>query len=197
MIGPTYSGSTEDEVVTITEINGNSITFSPALRYEHYGAGSPITNAYGVLDTRAGVGLLSRNIKITKGADPNNWGCRILAYSYSDFNPENLAAGLVNRTGNIIFDGVEVDSCGQYDTAYAGVRFDRLGNNGNNWNKPNIITRSSFHSSNGMAMWIANTTNIKVHNNVFHNAKKFLLYSEYVDNYTITNNLLIGARARN
>lgn len=164
--------------------------------HEHYGASNPITNAYGVLDTRAGVGLLTRNIKITKGADANNWGCRILAYSYSDFNPENPAAGVVNRTGSIIFDGVEVDSCGQYDTDYAGVRFDRLGNYQNNWEKPSILTHSSFHNSNGMGMWIANTTNIKVDNNVFHIAKKFLIYAEFVNNYTVTNNLLIGARLR-
>ncbi len=102
----------------------------------------------------------------------------------------------MNRTGSIIFDGVEVDSCGQYDTSYAGVRFEKLGNFVNNWDKPNIITRSSFHSSNGMAMWIANTTNIRIDNNVFHNAKKFLIYAEYVNNYTVTNNLLIGAKRR-
>jgi hypothetical protein len=183
-------------VLTITAINGNTISFDTPLIYEHYGAGASITNKYGVLDTRAGVGLLSRNIKITKGPDANGWGCRVLAYSYSDFDPDNPAAGVLPLTGSIIFDGVEVDSCGQYDTAYAGVRFDKLGNFENNSNKPNLITRSSFHNSNGMAMWVANTTNIKIDNNVFHFARKFLLYAEYVNNYTVTNNLLIGARAR-
>ncbi len=89
-----------------------------------------------------------------------------------------------------------MDACGQYDTSYAGVRFDKLGNFENNWNKPSLITRSSFHNSNGMAMWVANTTNIKIDNNVFYYAKKFLLYAEFVNNYTVTNNLLIGARAR-
>ena len=166
------------------------------MTYEHYGASAPITNAYGILDTRAGVGLLTRNIKITKGPDANGWGCRVKVYSYRDFDPANPAAGTVNRTGALILDGVEVDGCGQYDTDYAGVRFDKLGNFENNWEKPNIITRSSFHASNGMGMWIANTTNIKVDNNVFHNAKKFLIFAQYVNNYTVTNNLLIGARAR-
>ncbi len=166
------------------------------MKFEHYGASAPITNSYGVLDTRAGVGLLTRNIKITKGPDANGWGCRVLAYSYPDFNPENPALQLTNRTGAIIFDGVEVNACGQYDTSYAGVRFERLGNNQNNWDKPNIITRSSFRNSNGIAMWVANTTNIKIDNNVFHSAKKFLIYAEFVNNYTVTNNLLIGARSR-
>ena len=73
------------------------------------------------MDTRAGVGLLSRNIKITKGPDANGWGCRVLVYSYADI-PENPASPIVTRTGKITFDGVEVDSCGQYDSTYAGVR---------------------------------------------------------------------------
>ena len=45
-------------------------------------------------------------------------------------------------------------------------------------------------------MWISNSTNVKVDNNVFHYAKKFLIYAEFVDNYTITNNLLVGAKMR-
>lgn len=45
-------------------------------------------------------------------------------------------------------------------------------------------------------MWIANSTNVKVDNNILHYAKKFLIYAEFVDNYTITNNLLVGAKMR-
>lgn len=105
VIAPTYSGQAEDEVVTITSINGNTVSFSPALQYEHYGASDPIINQYGVLDTRAGVGLLSRNIRITKGPDANGWGCRVLVYSYVDI-PENPADPIVTRTGKITFDGV-------------------------------------------------------------------------------------------
>lgn len=47
-----------------------------------------------------------------------------------------------------------------------------------------------------MAMWVANTKNIKIDNNVFYLAKKFLIYAEFVNNYTVTNNLLVGARLR-
>lgn len=45
-------------------------------------------------------------------------------------------------------------------------------------------------------MWITKATNLKVDNNVFYEAKKFLVYVEFVDNYTFTNNLLVGAKRR-
>lgn len=68
----------------ITGISGNIITFTPGLAYEHYGSGSTtIENSYGLLDTRSAVGLLTRNIKVTPGPDPDNWGCRILVYGYN------------------------------------------------------------------------------------------------------------------
>ena len=52
----------------------NTITFTPALNFTHYGAtGATVTNAVGTLDTRAAVGLISRNIKISSGAD-EGWG---------------------------------------------------------------------------------------------------------------------------
>lgn len=59
-----------------------------------------------MLDTRAAVGLLSRNIKITNAND-NQWGCRVLAYSYT-YIPQDLMdlAAYANRTGQIMFDGV-------------------------------------------------------------------------------------------
>lgn len=84
VIAPSYSGRKEFEEVTITAISGTTVTFTPALTFEHYGAASTtIENAYGVLDTRSAVGLLTRNIKITAAPDANNWGCQILVYGYS------------------------------------------------------------------------------------------------------------------
>ena len=83
IIAPSYSGRKEDEKVTITAISGTTITFTPALQYEHYGAaGTTLSNNYGTLDARSAVGHITRNIKISAGADPNNWGCRVLVYSY-------------------------------------------------------------------------------------------------------------------
>ena len=83
MIAPSYSNSNEFEEVTITAVNGNLVSFVPALLYEHYGAPSAtISNSFGVIDTRSAVGMLTRNVRISSAASGVNWECRILIYGY-------------------------------------------------------------------------------------------------------------------
>jgi hypothetical protein len=84
-----------------------------------------VQNTYGTLDTRAGVGKLNRNIRITKGPDANGWGCQVLIYSYLEI-PAGAALPAY-KTGYAILDGVEFDECAQYDTMQAGLRFNRVG----------------------------------------------------------------------
>ena len=64
---------------------------------------------------RAAVGHLTRNIKISAAADPNNWGCRVLVYNYLD--------GTFAKRGYVILNGVEIANCGQYDTTQAALDF--------------------------------------------------------------------------
>jgi len=56
------------------------------------------------MDVRSAVGLLTRNIKIMKGPDANNWGCRVLVYSYLEHIKDSDTATPMN--GYAIFDGV-------------------------------------------------------------------------------------------
>lgn len=66
--------------------------------YKHYGAPTTtISNSIGELDTRAGVGLLSRNIVIKAGSD-SGWGYHLLVYGYND--------DIILRTGGIVLRGV-------------------------------------------------------------------------------------------
>lgn len=91
---------------TIQSISNNIITLNASLAYEHYGDTAVITNANGgTIDTRAAVGLLTRNIKITRGPDPNNWACRVQVYSYL-MQFSNPATPPVPVNGRIYFDGV-------------------------------------------------------------------------------------------
>ena len=84
VIGPSFSSATENEQVTITAISGTTVTFTPALSFDHYGAaGVTIDNDYGQLDTRSAVGHISRKIKIEPGAD-SGWGYRLLGHGYFD-----------------------------------------------------------------------------------------------------------------
>jgi hypothetical protein len=64
---------------------------------------------------RAGVGHLTRNIKIVRGADPDGWGFRVLTYGFID--------GDITRIGTSNIHGVQFIEGGQYDTDYAAVSF--------------------------------------------------------------------------
>ena len=73
--------------------------------------------------------------------------------------------------------GVEFDGCGQYDTTYAGLRIQNVGNINDNSLKPNIIQGSSFHNCNGICMWITQSKNIFLDGNVIFKGKKYLVYA--------------------
>lgn len=69
-------------MVTITAISGNTLTISPALKFNHYGHNdATLAKAGYVLDTRTGVAHLNRNIKITAGPD-NGWGFTLVQHSF-------------------------------------------------------------------------------------------------------------------
>ena len=56
---------------------------------------------------------------------------------------------------------------------------------------------SSIHNCRGFGTYIKQSENIKINNNVFYWARKFLVYAEdIISKYEFTNNLMIGARKR-
>jgi hypothetical protein len=72
------------------------------LKYTHFGASTPtIVQSYGTLDTRAGVGHITRNIKITAGAN-TTWGFNLVQYGFI----ENIGSANISRTGKVIISGV-------------------------------------------------------------------------------------------
>ena len=98
VLGPSFNSASEHELVTIQSISSKTVTFTPALQYNHYGDSSvTINNTFGILDTRTAVGHITRNIKFVAGPD-NGWGYTILGYGYSQND--------ILRTGNIILSGV-------------------------------------------------------------------------------------------
>ena len=95
-ISPSYSNFFEYEKVTVVSVTPTTVTFTPALKYGHYGSASAITNDVGTIDMRANVGLLDRNIKITRGTDPDNWGFSILIYGWKYFSANYNGLGIFN-----------------------------------------------------------------------------------------------------
>ena len=108
LLGPSFSQSSQHEVVNITAINGNTIDFEPPLKYTHFGdTKETINNNIGILDTRNAVGHITRNIKFISGGEDPKWGYWMEIFSEND--------GEVQRRGRVTLSGVEFHTGGQYN----------------------------------------------------------------------------------
>lgn len=146
VVAPSYSSPDQHEKVTITAIDGQTVTITPALRFGHYGApGITLENFVGTLDTRAAVGHLTRNIKIVSGQDAG-WGYHLIAYGFHD--------GVSLKAGSLILQGVELYEGGQYDTEKSAIKiFNTVSN------KTIKITGSSIHNCKSYCIDIKNINN--------------------------------------
>lgn len=88
--------------MTITAINSTNITFTPALRFAHFGdVNATIVRSFGTMDMRTGVGHLTRNIKIVAGND-TTWGFTLVQFGYSTI----IDNATVINTGKMTLSGV-------------------------------------------------------------------------------------------
>ena len=154
VIGSSFSNPSQTEYVTITSVSSNQIQFTPALKYDHYGATS-----WSEVDYRTPVGHLTRNIKITTG-DDEGWGYRILTYGYVECNSE--------KYGQIVLNGVEMENGGQYDSAkIPAVHIKYLFES----TARTEIVQSSIHHCRSKCIIIDQVKNVKINNNVIASAK--------------------------
>ena len=172
--------------MTITGISANTVQFTPALQFNHYGSPDvTIDNSVGVLDTRAAVGHITRNIKIIAG-DDEDWGYRIELFSESDNG--------TMRIGSIITNGVEFKKGGQYDTEYTVIRMSNLFGDGNNTIS---ITDSSFEDCKTYCIYAENITSpTEMTRNVFYKAILYHVNALYLSDFTFEHNLMIGVFKR-
>jgi hypothetical protein len=146
------------QVVTITAISGQTITFTPPLSYMHYGQfwfppGSSASSP-DAIDMRAEVGLLTRNIVFrgditegTTGAD--KWGGHVMAIDQC----------------SVRIKGVEFYHMGQKDNvARYPIHFHLCGNTTNSYVKQN-----SFHDTFQRAVTIHGSNNVLIQENVGFN----------------------------
>ena len=138
--------------MTITGISGTTITFTPGLEFEHYGdTGVTIQNNVGTLDARSAVGHLNRKIKIKRGDDSNNWGCRVLIFGYFTGVDENYYF----QNGYAKLVGVEMDGCSQYDTTKAALNIEKVGSLKLYPNEEEThVSKSSLHNCGGFCVYI-------------------------------------------
>lgn len=192
-IAPSFSNAAEHEIVTITAISGTTVTFTPALQYNHYGAsGATITKSMGTLDTRSAVGHVTRRIRFISGSD-SGWGYRVHVFGYMDtYFDEGLQQDVdVPRVGTVTLKGVEFYEGGQYDTEFATLRFDM-----SSGDDTKTITKSSFHACKSYCMYIDDSLHMSITNNVFYNGRLFHVRAIGIQDFTFNNNLMIAATKR-
>jgi hypothetical protein len=174
--------------VTITAISSKTITFTPALKYSHFGDAAPtIVRTYGTMDMRAGVGHLTRNIKITAGDDAG-WGFHVTQFGYTETKGDDKLIW----TGNMTLVGVEFVNGGQYDTEVAALEIVNI----RRYTEHTLVTKSSFHDCQDFCLRIDNAYNLEITNNVFFHAKKFHVRALDIFDTTFSNNLMIGVLKR-
>ena len=123
---------------------------------------------------------MTRNIKISPAADPNNWGCRVLIYGYNEISSD-ITVPPVWRDGYAKLKGVELDRCSQKDTSYGAIRIHNVGSNPSAPpSEKTEIENSAIHGCIGFCAFIKQVSNVHINNNVFFYARKFLVYVEEV-----------------
>ncbi|GAA0726069.1 hypothetical protein GCM10009430_32640 [Aquimarina litoralis] len=139
----------EAEKLTITNINGKTVNFTPALKYDHYGKLQQYEGK--TLDERAEVGLLTRNIVI-KGSDDSR-------------NSRMGGHIMVMPRSNARIEGVELYQMGQVgEKARYPIHWHFSGTKVNNYAKHN-----SVHNSYHRGIVVHRTNNVLVERNVAYN----------------------------
>lgn len=125
-----------------------------------------------VYNIAAGVGLLSRNVKVIGSAYPNQnadlYGFRILASDYSAFDSDGI---LMYYKGFTRLSNVEFNHPGQFsresgDDSKYGILLSDLG--AYNSSRPSYITNCAFHHGFSAAIGIFTSSSIPIVNNVIY-----------------------------
>lgn len=96
------------------------------------------------------------------------------------------------RIGSTQLSGVQFSDGGQLDTLNAPLTF----MNNINSTITSTITGSSFTNCKANCIYIYNSQNVTVDNNVFYNAWVIAVEADFVLSVVITNNLIIGVNER-
>ncbi|CAF0756351.1 unnamed protein product [Brachionus calyciflorus] len=187
----------QTEVVEISEktSDNKTLTLSSPLLYEHL-AYTEILNDSISYSISAGVGLLSRNVKVI-GAEYTNqnsdlYGFRIIVSDYSTMGED----GPLYYKGYARLSDVEFIRPGQFSRLSGeeyryGVLFSNLGNY--NYSRPSYIDNCAFRNGYSAAIGILGSASIPIKNNVIYHTIDYGIYLESHSNI-IKNNLIVSNR---
>jgi hypothetical protein len=158
------------------------LTLDRSLKYYH--AGTAMLVSGNTIDTRAEVGLLTSNTRIS-GVD-NGWACNIVVADYIDYN---TGQNPLIRSGVANLYNVEIDNCGQKDSIRAGIRFEKN-------TKPSAVVNSIVKRSMTYAVYLSEAANVTLKGNVFYKALRFGVIVMTATTTLIDSNLVVYTKKR-
>ena len=193
-IAPSGRDYTQRDFGVISGIDGNKVTLTESLIYEHYGSEDATDSGTEDIDIRAEVLHLSRNI-IIQGTNEDKWGAHLVTAHNVDSGFVNGELLSVERKGNAIIDHVEFVNCSQYDTDKAAVRFasyyaltaDDI---------KSSVTNSAIHNGLGIGIMVTSADDVTVDNNVVFFQHIGGIWMKESHQTTITNNVVAGLGTR-
>lgn len=117
---------------------------------EHYHVGVQIVADSEVIDTRAEVAILNRNVRIR--ATEDEWNCSVTVADFLDF--ATTSGDPVQRSGKVQLDNVEITECGQPSVKHSSLRFE------NNGIDRSVVTNSILQLSDTFGLYIENGGNV-------------------------------------
>jgi hypothetical protein len=181
VITTTSYAANDSEVFTIIDKSSDnqSLTLIGNLKHDHLAFYEALQPGK-VYNIAAGVGLLSRNVKVI-GAEYGKqnsdlYGFRILASDYSTYNSDGV---LLYYKGFTRLSDVEFVHPGQFsresgDDAKYGILLSNLGSY--NSSRPTHVTNCAFHHGYSAAIGIFSSSGIPIENNVIYYTIDYALF---------------------
>lgn len=158
----------EDEYRNISAVSGKTLTLTNALEFDHYGdAERLVSSVNGEIDMRGSVGLMTRNIEIIGAGDTHGATVIVATSRINDKATKTIKMkmGAMNATG------VQFTAGGQAVSKLAAVNFQWT--NVSPWNPASKLTGCSFHRTRGMCVYMSNSRNVTINNNVVTKCQKY------------------------
>jgi parallel beta-helix repeat protein len=159
LLATSYDRTASDDVFIESYDNTTGILkLNSTLNHYHWGQAVSPAADYNGIDIRGEVVLLTRNVKIV-GEDVESWGGQVVT---SD-SVEVIEGVVTMRTGQLIFDNVEVFNASQIDTLKSAIRFESAAT------LHSSVTNCTLHNGYGWGMFVKSSKNIQIADNIIYN----------------------------
>ena len=194
VIAPTAFDPSETEKVVIAAIDGNTITLTEDLVYEHLGAEYSLADGSVSWNISAEVGLLTRNVKII-GEDyaemgEEEFGARVLV---TKFEQEGTTYRGYAKIANVEFVRAGQEGwTDAFDPRYSLAFVNHEDStDGDESNKESYVKKCAFNHNYNAALGTFNTNNVLIEDNVVFRTMEYGIRDEGIGNRFIHNLMIL------